>query len=237
MKNSTAIEKLKASNELPFTDILSKEAINKHTKGIEWRKRVFSPDVTIFAFLSQVISADHSCQKTLAQVIAHLSASGQKAPSANTAAYCKARSRLPEKTLSGLAQDCGAELEANAKPEWLWRKRHVKMVDGSTVSMPDTKANQSTYPQPGTQKKGVGFPIARVVAVISLAVGAVLDFAIGPYTGKGTGEHGLLRQLMHVFKPEDIALGDCYYASFFFGCDADANGSGRCVSASRCAQM
>jgi len=230
MNTNTTIEKLKASNELPFTNILSEDVINKHTKDIPYRKRIFSPDVTIFAFLSQVISADQSCQKTLAQVLTHLVLRGQTAPSANTSAYCKARSRLPEETLSGLAKECGEELDANAKPEWLWRNRHVKMVDGSTVSMPDTKANQLAYPQPDSQKKGIGFPIARVVAIISLAVGAVLDFAIGPYAGKGTGEHGLLRQLMHVFKSDDIVLGDCYYASFFFAGYADANRSRRCIS-------
>lgn len=230
------IEKLGATNELPFTNVLSEEMINKYIENIDYRERVFSPDITIFAFLSQVIAADQSCQRALAQVIAFLAAQGEATPSANTAAYCKARARLPEATLSGLAKECGEELEAAAEEKWLWRGRHVKLVDGSTVSMPDTVENQAVYPQPDTQEKGVGFPIARIVAVISLAVGAVLDLAIGPYSGKGTGEHGLLRQLMCNFKPGDIVLGDCYYASFFFDCPAHANGSGCCFSHSWCAQ-
>ena len=81
--------------------------------------------------------------------------------------------------------------------------------------MPDTLKNQEIYPQPDSQKEGVGFPIARIVAVISYITGMVLDLAIGPYAGKKTGEHALLRQLMDVFKPGDIAMGDCYYASYF----------------------
>lgn len=219
------IEKLKISNELPFTDILSPDVINKHIENISYRDRVFPPDMTIFAFLSQVIAEDQSCQGGLAQVIAHLASQGKETPSANTAAYCKARSRLPEETLSGLTKESAEQLESQVNPEWLWRNRHVKMADGSTASMPDTEANQAEYPQPDTQKKGVGFPIARIVAVISLAIGAVLDLAIGHYAGKCTGEHALLRQLMHNFNPGDIVLGDCYYASFFFDSCVYANGS------------
>ncbi len=220
------IEKIRTSDELAFTDILSAEAISKHIENIEYRDRIFSPDITIFGFLSQVISEDQSCQGALAQVIAHLVKNGEEAPSANTAAYCKARSRLPEETLSGLAKENAVQLEEQAKSEWHWRGRHVKLCDGSTVSMPDTKANQEVYPQSRAQKKGIGFPIARIVAVISFAVGAVLDFAIGPYSGKGTGEHGLLRQLMHNFNTGDIVLADSYYASFFFDSCIYADGSG-----------
>ena len=64
-------------------------------------------------------------------------------------------------------------------------------------------------------KKGVGFPLARVVGVISLVSGAVLGMAMAPWSGKGTGEHALLRQLMHIFQKGDVILGDAYYASFF----------------------
>jgi len=208
-------DKIKSSNKVPFTDILSTDAINKHIGSIEHRERFFPPDITIFGFLAQVMGEDQSCQAAVAQIIAHSIVGGRKIPSANTAAYCKARQRLPEDAIIGLVKESGEELERQARQEWLWRGRHVKLVDGSTISMPDTEENQKIYPQPDSQKKGVGFPIARIVAVISLAVGAVLDFAIGPYSGKGTGEHGLLRQLMQVFKAGDVVLGDCYYASFF----------------------
>jgi hypothetical protein len=81
--------------------------------------------------------------------------------------------------------------------------------------MPDTDANQSEFPQAASQKPGVGFPIARAVAVVSCATGAALDLALGPYCGKGTGEHALLRELLPNFFPGDVALGDCYYCSFF----------------------
>lgn len=220
------IDKLRSDEKLPFTDILEENAIDKHTKNISYRERIFSPTITIFAFLSQVISPDQSCQCALTQVIAFFAGLKRAVPSANTAAYCKARSRLPEETISGLTKECGQQLEAGANQEWLWRNRHVKLIDGSTVSMPDTAENQVAYQQPSTQKAGIGFPIARVVAVISLGTGAVLDFAMGAYAGKGTGEHALLRQLLSNFNSGDVVLGDNYYASFFFGCHTAAHGSG-----------
>lgn len=218
------IENLKSNKELPFTDVLSAAEIKNHLEDISYRNRVFSPDMTVFGFLSQVISDDQSCQGAVTQVIAHLVSQDKEPPSANTAAYCKARERLPEETLSGLTKESAKQLEEQANTGWLWRNRHVDLVDGSTVSMPDTEENQAAYPQPDSQKDGVGFPIARIVAVISLAVGAVRDLAIGPYAGKCTGEHALLRQLMHNFNSGDIVLGDCYYASFFFDSGIYANG-------------
>lgn len=210
------VQDLKIEEKLPFADVLSEETIDQHTKNIPYRERIFSPVITIFTFLSQVLSQDQSCQGALAQVISFFISKKKAVPSANTAAYCKARTRLPEETISGLTKECGRQLESGADTKILWRGRHVQLVDGSTISMPDTQQNQAAYQQPDTQKEGVGFPIARVVALISLAFGSVIDFAIGPYAGKGTGEHALLRQLLHNFNPGDVVLGDNYYASFFF---------------------
>lgn len=96
-----------------------------------------------------------------------------------------------------------------------YRDRCFSPIDGSTISMPDTPENQAIYPQSRTQKKGAGFPLARIVTVTSHSTGAILDLAIGPWSGKGSGEHALLRKIMHVFKKGDVALGDSYYASFF----------------------
>jgi len=97
----------------------------------------------------------------------------------------------------------------------LWHGRHVRIVDGTTVSMPDTLENQKAYPQAHTQRAGLGFPVARVVALLSLATGMLTDMAMGPYLGKETGETALLRQLLERFKPEDILLGDRYFCSYF----------------------
>ena len=95
----------------------------------------------------------------------------------------------------------------------------MKLVDGTTVSMPDTAANQARFPQHGQQEPGVGFPLARLVGVIALSNGAVLDAAIGPYQGKGTGEHGLFRELKRCFVEGDVMLGDSYFCSYFLIAD------------------
>lgn len=91
----------------------------------------------------------------------------------------------------------------------------MKIVDGTTVTMPDTFENQAAYPQSRTQKVGLGFAIARLVVLFSLATGAVLESALGPYRGKKTGENQLFRGLMHRLDASDVVLADRYYASYW----------------------
>lgn len=211
----SVISVFKTEKGLPFKEILPVNSIAEELKTIDYRDRFFSPDVTLWAFLSQVLNDDQSQQAAVARVIAFFIGQGRDTPSANTAAYSKARSRLPEEIISNLARKSANELEEMAPAGWRWKKKSVKLVDGSTISMPDTPENQAIYPQPRTQKKGAGFPLARIVTVTSHSTGAILDLAIGSWSGKESGEHALLRKIMHVFKKGDVALGDCYYASFF----------------------
>jgi len=211
----TLVKQLKNGKHLPFSEVLTKDDLSRHMKTMACRNRIFTPEVTLWAFLSQVMDDDHSQQAAVARVLATAIAQGNKAPSANTSAYSQARSRLSEASLATLTREVAKQIELNAPPEWLWNGKRVKLVDGSTLSMPDTLKNQEEYPQIKSQKAGVGFPIARIVAVIDYSTGVVLDFAIGQYSGKQTGEHALLRQLMSSFNSDDVMLGDCYYPSFF----------------------
>ena len=94
------------------------------------------------------------------------------------------------------------------------RDLHAKPVDGFTFTMPDTEANQAEYPQQKSQKPGIGLPLARAVAVLSLATACVTDLALGPYAGKETGETALLRQLFGSFNSGDVAVMDRFYCSF-----------------------
>jgi Transposase DDE domain len=214
--SKSILSDLKFAKGLPFQKVLSKETIAKSMRDLEYRERFFTPDIILWAFLSQVLDDDHSQQAAVARVIAFFTMQGLDSPSANTSAYSQARSNLPGEIISNLVQGSAEEMETTIPSNLLWKGMyHPKLMDGSTVSMPDTQGNQDAYPQPDSQKPGVGFPIARIVTVISYVTGMALDLAIGPYSGKKTGEHALLRQLMHVFKPGDIAMGDCYYASYF----------------------
>ncbi len=163
-----------------------------------WVDRIYSPLVTLWVFLGQVLSADHSCRAAVARLIAHRLSRGERSCSAETGAYCQARKRLPEEFFSNVARQTGRALETGVDPQWLWKRRRVYAFDGSTVSMPDTRENQRAYPQPDTQKPGLGFPLARIAAVFSLSCGAVLDLGICRYAGKGQSELGMLRLVEHV---------------------------------------
>ena len=190
----------------------------------EHRERHYPPTLTLSMFLGQVMSADGSCQNTVNEALVNRLLSGMSVGSANTGGYCIARQRLPQEMVSTLARQTGALLGAYTPTGWLWRGRHVKLVDGTTVSMPDTEANQARFPQPGGQAPGVGFPLARLVGVISLTHGAVLDGAMAAYQGKGTGEHGLFRGLKASFVEGDIMLADSYFCSYFLIADMQARG-------------
>jgi hypothetical protein len=195
---------------LPFSNVLSEELVAQALRAIGafWMDRIYSPLVTLWVFLGQVLSADHSCRAAVARLIAHRISRGQSPCSPETGAYCQARKRLPEKFFSDVARQTGRALEAKVAPQWLWKQRRVYVYDGSSVSMPDTPENQRAYPQPVAQKPGLGFPLARIAAVFSLACGAVLDLGICRYAGKGQSELGLLRTLWGIFLPGDVMLAD-----------------------------
>lgn len=198
------------NGDLPFTDILTEGVIGQALAALrkDWLDRIFSPLVTLWVFLGQVLSADHSCRAAVVRLIAHRLARGQRPCSAETGAYCQARKRLPEEFFSEAGCLIGRALEAKAKRGWLWKGRRVYMFDGTTVTMPDTPENQAAYPQVYNQKPGLGFPIARIGAITSLACGAIVNLGFCRYAGKGQGEVSLLRQLWNVLVPGDVLLAD-----------------------------
>jgi len=207
---------------LPFADALAEEAIQKafddEDAGFaDDEEAVYTPPITLWAFLSQVLFKDEqrSCVAAVVRVVVLLVALKRGPCSSNTGAYCRARGKLSEKVIRQIAIDVGEGCERRLDEATLWRGRHVQLVDGTTVSMPDTPENQEAYPQARTQQKGLGFPVARVVVLLSLATGMLTDMAMGPYTGKETGETALLRQLLERFRPGDILLGDRYFCSYF----------------------
>jgi hypothetical protein len=207
---------------LPFANVLTEESIQAafDDEGVSFADdddTVYTPAITLWAFLSQVLFKDEqrSCVAAVSRVIVLLVALERGPCSSNTGAYCRARAKLSEAAIHRLAADVADGCERQVKEKWLWRGRHVRLVDGTTVSMPDTPHNQEAYPQPSSQEEGLGFPIARLVVLLSLATGMLADMAMGPYTGKETGETALLRQMLDRFTPGDILLADRYYCSYF----------------------
>src|SRR4051794_40232121 len=211
---------------LPFADVLTgpriRAALDEH--GVRYRDRVFDPVTTIWGFLSQVLSDDHSCRDAVSRIIAHRAAGGLEACSPNTASYCDARGRLPAGVLSTLARRTAAELQAAAAREWKWNGRSVFIAGGSYLSMPDTPENRAAYPQPVVQKPGIGFPMARVAVLLSLATGACHDPAIAPDAGKGTGETTLLRRMYDALSPGDVVLADALFDNYFLACELRERG-------------
>lgn len=206
--------------DLPFASVLSAETIKPALNAIDfaWKDRIYTPLVTLWVFLTQVISADHSCRSAVARLIAHRLANGQSTCSARTGAYCQARARLPERFFAAVTQLVGRALDSRVKESWLWKGRRVLMFDGSTISMPDTAANQAEYPQTCNSKPGAGFPIARIGVLSSLSCGAILNMGLCPYAGKGTGEVSLLRRLWNIIEKGDVLLADglmCNWRNLF----------------------
>ena len=195
---------------LPFTDVLSSETASEAMEQIKvpWNDRIFTPLVTLWVFLSQILSTDHSCRAAVARLIAHRVSQGLPPCSSVTGAYCQARKRLPLAFFAAVARRVGLNLDARAESRWLWKGRRVHLFDGSSVAMPDTPANRKDYPLTYNQKPGTGFAVARIAAVISLSCGAILDLGICRYAGKGQSESGLLRQLWGLFRAGDVMVAD-----------------------------
>jgi hypothetical protein len=203
--------------ELGLDGILPEATVQQilRDEGATWKPILYTPFLTFWAFFWQALSPDRSCRAALKRIAAWGGRRGQTIDTEDTSPYCKARARLPEAALHRLMRFLGLKTHQESSTGWRWCGRRVKVVDGSTVIMPDTPANQQAYPQLGSQKAGLGFPIARIVVVFCLATGAVLEAAIGKCQGKRTGENTLFRSLWDHLEPEDIVLGDRYYCSYF----------------------
>jgi hypothetical protein len=214
---SEKIDSLDKDESLPFTEILDAQMVDAAlaAEGVTHNESISTPFVTLCTFLSQVLDPDHSCRAAVARVIVWLAIHDRAPCSEHTGTYCDARLRLPLEVVVHLVRRTGREVEGRAAADWLWKGRRVLPVDGTTASMPDTPRNQAVFPQPTSQAQGVGFPLVRMVAIIALATGVVLDLATGPYRGKATGETALFRQLLGRIGAGEIVLGDRVFASFF----------------------
>lgn len=204
---------------LPFAQVLSEERIQRifaEHDNLFGMSTTYSTPVVLWAFLGQVLrdGKEAGCQAAVADVIVHQTLVERTAPTADTGDYCRARAKLCEEALHDLAVEIAEEVEQQAEPAWLWKGRHAKLVDGFTFTMPDTAANQAEYPQQSSQKKGVGFPIARACVILSLATACAMELAVGPYAGKQTGETALLRSLLDSLLAGDVVVADRFYCSF-----------------------
>jgi hypothetical protein len=219
-------QRVRQSEAVDFFNVLTGPELLERTEAYlpAHRERLYPPTVTLSMFMKQALSEDRSCQRAVNAWAAQRTTEGLAVQSVRTGAYCRSRQRLPLEMVTALARESGRLLSTQAQQGWRWRGRVVKLADGTGISMPDTPGNQACYPQPCMQAKGVGFPLARLVGVICLSTGVVLDAAMGPYAGKGSSELDLFRSLLDTLHAADVLLADSYYCNYFMIASLQAAG-------------
>ena len=205
-------------NSYQIFDLLTSDTLLDKIEALlpEHRERQFPPTETLSMFLSQVLNADRSCQNAVNQAAMNRLEGGLDMISTHTGGYCQARERLPTDMVSSLTRYVSQAAHTISPSQWNWHGRRVKLVDGTSLTMPDTAANQAVYPQQGNQKPGLGFPICRVVGITCLSTGLLIDASIGSFNGKGGNERCLLRLLEETFESGDVVLGDAFFPNYFF---------------------
>jgi hypothetical protein len=194
--------------DLLFGPWLPPGLLSQADEGANSRERLYTVRRTFFGFLYQVLNPQCPCREVVRQIQALFALHGHGPVAAGTGGWCQARARLPGDILPRLRGALAAQAEKTAS---LWRGLRVKVVDGTSTSLPDTTKNQRAYPQPGGQKPGCGFPLLKLVGVFSLATGALLDYAKG---NKHQHELNLLQKLMAQFNAGDLVLADRGFNSY-----------------------
>jgi putative transposase len=219
---------------LPFSSVLDAQMIRQifhQEEAFFGQGDIFSTEIVLWAFLAQVLrdGKGAACTAAVADIATYMLQTGQRPPSGDTGDYCRARAKLNLTALQRLVRELAQQLQREVAPSWLWKGRHAKLVDGFTFTMPDTPDNQEAFPQLKSQTPGVGLPIARACAVLSLATACICEIAIGPYEGKETGELALLRGMHEVFTEKDVVVFDRYYCSYMMLALLMENRSHACV--------
>ena len=222
-------------------DELFAEAFERH--GVDFGNTpdaVYTPAITLWALVSQALfsGVHRSCGAAVTRVSLLWAARGRRIVSTNNGDYCRARQKIPSEAVRDIATGLADRAETGAvrdaqidaaggHDEGCFAVPHVAatdafvpegrtlLIDGFTVDCSDTEANQNAWPQNPSQKEGLGQPIVRCLALISLATGLLVDLAVGPYSGKETGETALFRQLLAVLRPGDLLVADRYLCTYF----------------------
>jgi hypothetical protein len=205
------------TDALPFGDLIKDEERSRFLSQSHCqRKRIYTPDVTLSAFLSQVVDQSGSCQTAVNGLHLRPAPSINPASSLNTSSYSRARKRLQTDAIKELTRTVGKSAKNSTQEDWLWKGRKVCILDGSTVAMADTPENVARYPKRRNQKVHSGFPLARVMLTSTLETGTVLDFCMAPYKGKGTGEIPLGTKLLDSIESNSVLLADAMFVSYSF---------------------
>lgn len=204
------------SNELLLPSIFDDQTVKQMARkfGPAGRQRVYTIPKTLSLFVQQVLSKKRGCQEIVHRLNAQRKTEDLLPVSTDTSSYCAARRRIPLRLIKSLMHRTAGLAESKVPSSWLWKGRRTVLLDGLVVDAPDTPANQEVYPQPSSQKPGLGFPQIRLTTAISLATGVILDLKYGPVEGKKTGEATHFRLMMSTFRPGDVILADSNFECY-----------------------
>ncbi len=195
-----------------FAQFIPGWLLSQADEGDNSRQRVFTLRRTFWGFLYQVLNPGCTCRQITRQIQAFFCLHDLGRVDEDNSAYCQARLRLPLDTLQRLRRTVADQAHKMVPlARQLWFGLSPKVIDGTTISLPDTCENQSDYPQSKSQKKGCGFPLLKIVGVFSLTSGVLVDYVKG---NKHQHELALLRKLLDQFKPGDLVLADRGFSSY-----------------------
>jgi len=182
-------------------------------KAPNTRDRVYTQARVFWCFLGQCLNPGTACREIVRQIQALLTLWGGPKVSDSDGAYCLARQRLPLSVLAK-ALDSTAKAAQQAAPplaQGFLQGRSLKVIDATTVAMPDTKKNRQAYPKSHSSHDGIGFPLARVLVLFCLASGAILSILSGNYH---QAELRLFYQMLSQLIRNDIVIGDRAFGYF-----------------------
>jgi hypothetical protein len=210
------IDQLKAIDQMRLHDVFDNDEVHRLCKklNVVFRERNFTPAITLGLFVSQMLSRGDSCSTVMTHFNRERKRKGLMPVCDDASAYCKARARLPIKLIDQLSSQIVKLSHDKTAHLWKWKGRNVYLVDGFVLRAPDTAANQKVYPQPSSQKEGLGYPQVRMLVTTSLATGCILHYNTGKVKGKRTGEVTLFREKHKDFVDGDIVVGDSNFDSF-----------------------
>jgi hypothetical protein len=231
------------SDSLPLTEAIDDERVRnvfaKHNVNFgSDPDTILTPAITLWALISQALFSDEhrSCKTAVLRIAAYFAAVGQIICGTNTGNYCRARALIPFEAVREIAIQIATDVEATVERDTALSDEEaaerlcppviaevktqpvcgrILLVDGFTVTAADTPENQAEYPQNPAQQEGLGFPIIRGVSLISLITGMLFDCAMGPYSGKESGETALLWKLLDRLQRGDILVADSYYCTYW----------------------
>ena len=197
--------------EALLADYIPRFRLAQQDEGAHSRDRLWNLRLVFWIFLWQIAQVGASCREAIRQAQVLATTAGRKAPPDDTCPYCVARGKLPLERLQEIHDGLVEQTQRAVATGDLWCGLRVCVVDGSTVTLPDTPANQLAYPQQSAQKPGCGFPILRLVALFSLATGLLTAWATGTWHQH---ELVLFQLLWEHLRADEVLLADRGFCSW-----------------------